>query len=149
MTLTVRPIRPEDRGDWLRMREGLWPDDDHAPEVDAWLAGDRDLLPTAAVLVAERPGGGLGGFAETGLRAFTDACEERPAAYLEGIWVDEDLRRRGVATALLRAVEAWARGEGRSELGSDFHPHNAESRACHAKAGFAVVETLVLARKVL
>jgi aminoglycoside 6'-N-acetyltransferase I len=145
----IRPIRTADRDEWLRMREGLWPGDDHAEEVDAWLGGDRDLLPTAAVLVAERPDGRLGGFAETGLRDYTDACYDRPTAYLEGIWVDEDLRRAGLATALLRAVEAWARDEGRTELGSDFHPDNAESRAFHAKAGFAEVETLILARKEL
>jgi aminoglycoside 6'-N-acetyltransferase I len=148
--MKVRPVEPRDRDAWLRMRRGLWPDepDPHAAEIDAWL---RDRASSAAVcvevLVAERDEGGLCGLAEIGLRPHAEVTEERPVAYLEGLWVDPDRRRMGAARALLAGVEAWARARGRTELASDFRLENDVSRAWHAAAGFAEVETLVLVKK--
>jgi aminoglycoside 6'-N-acetyltransferase I len=146
----IRPVARGDRDEWLRLRRALWPDsDDHAGEIDAFLAGEASPLPLAAVFVAERTGGGLCGFAEAGLRPFADACEEAPCAYLEGLIADPDMRRTGVASALVAAVEAWARARGHRELGSDYLIDNAESEAFHAAAGFDVVERLVIVRKPL
>jgi aminoglycoside 6'-N-acetyltransferase I len=143
----VRPATPADRDEWLRMRVALWPEGaaDLPAETDAHFAGAAYQL--GAVFVAEREDGRLGGFAEAGVRAFADACEEAPCAYLEGLYVDEDLRRTGVARALVAAVEDWARAQGHRELGSDYLIDNEESAAWHAAHGFEVVERLVVVRK--
>ena len=149
--MKVRPVEPRDRDDWLRMRTALWPEDeaDHAHEIDAHFRGEDAPCQLAAVLVAERGDASLCGFAEAGIRPFADACEEMPCAYLEGLYVDEDVRRTGVARALVNAVEAWAKANGHSELGSDYLVDNRESEAWHAAYGFEVVERLVIVRKKL
>jgi aminoglycoside 6'-N-acetyltransferase I len=149
--MKVRPLAPADRNAWLRMRTALWPEDaDALPgETDAHFGGAPAAWSLAAVFVAERVDGGLCGFAEASLRPFADACEEAPCAYLEGLYVDEDVRRGGVARALVAAVEAWARDLGHHELGSDYLIDNAASAAWHAAHGFDVVERLVMVRKKL
>jgi aminoglycoside 6'-N-acetyltransferase I len=147
--VTVRPVEARDRAAWLGMREALWPEQtgDLDGDISAFLSGGREASFLDAVFVADRPGGAICGFAEATIRPFADACAEAPCAYLEGLWVDADQRRAGVASALVRAVEDWARGQGFTELGSDYHIHNDESAGWHAARGFAEVERLVLVRK--
>ena len=147
----VRPATPADRDAWLRLRVALWPEAaaDLPDETDAHFSGEGDGYQLGAVFVAVREDGRLGGFAEAGVRPFADACEEAPCAYLEGLYVDEDLRRTGVARDLVDAVEAWARAKGHHELGSDYLLENDASARWHAAAGFEVVERLVMVRKKL
>lgn len=145
--MIIRPYRPADRAEWMRMRATLWPDDLLEGEVsgsDAWLA-----RADAVVLVAERPGGRLAGFAELGERAYAEGCETSPVAFLEGWYVDGDVRRQGVGAALVRAGEAWARARGLREMGSNTHLHNVDSQQAHEALGFEEVERLVEYRKVL
>jgi aminoglycoside 6'-N-acetyltransferase I len=145
----IRLVTPADRDAWLRMRVALWPDgaDDLPAETDAHFADEAAPFQLGAVFVAVRDDGRLGGFAEASVRPFADACEEMPCAYLEGLYVDEDLRRTGVARALFAAVEDWAKAKGHHELGSDYEIENDASAGWHAAHGFEVVERLVVVRK--
>ena len=111
----------------------------------AWLA-----RPNTEVLVAERPdGAGLAGFAEVGMRSYADGCETSPVAYLEGWYVDEDVRRQGVGTSLVRAAESWARGQGFREMASDTQLDNTASQQAHRALGYEEVERVVAYRKTL
>src|SRR5438874_8195551 len=99
------------------MRAALWPDEDRAElesELEPFLAD-----PTQVAFVAERDDGGLCGFAEASIRRYANSNDESPCAFLEGWWVDADVRRSGVGRALIGAVEDWARAHGFTELGSD------------------------------
>ncbi len=123
------------------MRRALWPDDD---------ATDSSLLamiaaPDHAAFVAEADGR-LVGFAEISVRSYAEGANG-PAAYLEGIWVDDDWRRRGVATAFADAGASWARTRGLGHLGSDALLDNEASRAWHRRVGFEEVERLVVFAK--
>src|SRR5205807_2334246 len=106
MTVVIRGARPEDRSEWLRMRRALWddcPDEQQVREMGENLSSDVD-----EVLVAERPGGGLCGFLEAATRSRANGCDSTPVGYIEGWYVDEDVRRQGVGRALVGAAEAWA-----------------------------------------
>jgi aminoglycoside 6'-N-acetyltransferase I len=105
--------------------------------------------PDAIVLVAVRVGGGLAGFAEVGSRPFADGCDTSPVAYLEGWYVDADVRRQGVGAALVRAAEEWARRQGYRELASDALLENLASQRAHEALGFGEVERAVRYRKAL
>ena len=70
------------------------------------------------MIAFDRVGAALG-FAELSIRAYAEDCVTDDVAYLEGWFVDADVRRRGVGTALIRAAEAWARGKGLQEFASD------------------------------
>lgn len=142
--MTHYPIRratAADTEEWLRLRLALWPQ--HSPQ---------ELLPEMEKLLAERwspvfvairPGGGLGGFVEGGLRRYADGCESSPVGYIEGWFVDEDLRRQGVGRALIAALETWARQQGCLEMASDTWLENENSRAAHLALGYQESERLI------
>ncbi|MGE5139637.1 MAG: aminoglycoside 6'-N-acetyltransferase, partial [Rudaea sp.] len=135
-------IEPADRAEWLRMRLALWPDqtpEELSAEIDE-LARTGEKL---AVFVAARPEGGLGGFVEASLRPYAEGCTTRPVGYLEGWYVDPDVRRQGVGAALVRAAEQWAREQGCREMGSDTWLDNLTGWHAHRALGYREVERLI------
>jgi aminoglycoside 6'-N-acetyltransferase I len=144
-SVVVRLYSSDDLPEWRRMRDALWPDQT-PDDMTAWLA-----RPDAVVLVAEHTtdGARLCGFAEVGARSIAEGCMTSPVAYLEGWYVDPDVRRRGLGSALLRGVEDWARKAGYQELASDTELTNHVSQRVHERLGFAEVERAVQYRKAL
>jgi aminoglycoside 6'-N-acetyltransferase I len=138
--LIRRAVAP-DLDDWLRMRRLLWPYSDPAElraEAESML---NDRLEPA--FVAVRPDGSLGGFLEAGLRKYAEGCSTSPVGYIEGWYVDEDLRRQGVGAKLVRIAEEWAREQGCSEMGSDTWLDNDMSISAHLTLGYEECERLV------
>jgi aminoglycoside 6'-N-acetyltransferase I len=147
-SIIVRPLGLADDAEWRRLRQALWPsttDVDHARDLREYATSPETHL----ILVAVRSGGGLAGCAEVRLRSHADECLTSPVAFLEGWYVDADMRRRGVGRALVAAAETWARERGCQEFGSDTHLDNAESRAAHRSLGFEESLPVVNFRKVL
>jgi aminoglycoside 6'-N-acetyltransferase I len=148
--LPARAYTPSDRAEWLRMRLALWPQmdaDAQLLDMDVWLS-----QPDHTVLVVPRSADNsarLAGFAEVGTRSVAEGCETTPVGYLEGWYVDPDMRRQGIGAALVRAAEDWARAMGFRELGSDTEISNTTSQAAHAALGFTEAERLVVYRKTL
>src|SRR3954464_1115477 len=102
---------------WVALRFDLWPGEDQASmaaEAPAILAH-----PGRLVLVA-REAGTVIGFAEASIRRdHVNGCETSPVAFIEGLYVKPEHRRRGIARALIGAIESWAREQGLEELASD------------------------------
>ena len=142
--MTIRPYQPTDLPEWMRMRCELWPElpADAAAQradCDAWLARSNSI-----VLVAQRDNSSrLCGFIEIGEREFADGCDTSPVAYLEGWFVDEDLRSRGIGRQLVHAAEQWAIANGYSEFASDALLENLASQRAHNSVGFIEVERAV------
>ncbi len=147
MNLITRRATPDDKPEWLRMRLLLWPDedsDDLREEVDKVLA-DEEI----AVFVLERPEGGLGGFVEAGMRKYAEGCATSPVGYIEGWFVDEDVRGRGYGHQLVRVAEDWARSQGLKEMGSDTWLDNEVSIRAHFAMGYREAERLIHFAKTL
>jgi len=140
--LIVRAVTDADHPAWAAMRTRLWPDAD-PKELESELASLFALDPPYTVYIAEADGRQVG-FIELWVRSYAEGGPPEPAAYVEGLWVEPDLRRGGVAKALLEQAEQWARGKGFHWLGSDALLGNAESHAWHRTAGFREVERLVV-----
>jgi aminoglycoside 6'-N-acetyltransferase I len=143
---SIRALSDADWPEWRRMRCALWPDSaaDADGEMRWWLErGDT------AVLVCTRANGLLCGFAEAGTRPYADGCVSSPVAFLEGWYVDPDVRGEGVGRSLVEAVEAWARKRGLSELASDADLENEIAHRAHEGVGFEEVERAVRYRKAL
>ncbi len=139
----LRPVRSTDRAEWLRMRSLLWPDDpegDHQREIASFLntGSFRAVEPFLdwAVFVSVRPIGGLCGFLEASIRPFAEGCTTTRVGYVEGWFVDDDMRRQGVGKALVMAAEQWAAEQGCTEMASDAHPENTISLRAHRALGF-------------
>lgn len=150
--VAIRLARPADRDALTRMRCALWPDgsrDEHARELDAIFRGEGFGTYPYVILVAEADGQ-LAGFAEVSLRSRADGCDPaRAAGYLEGWFVGESWRRRGIGSRLVGAAEDWARAQGCAEFASDTWIDNAESQRAHEALGFEVVDRCVNYRKPL
>ena len=141
MSYTIRRATPEDKHEWLRMRQGLWPD---APLE--YLDYDLDDLladPDAAIFVASRADGGLVAFIEASLREYGEACETSPVGYIEAWFVDEHVRGQKLGREMMHTAEEWARQRGMTEMGSDTWLENEVSIAAHLKMGYQEVERLV------
>lgn len=130
---------------WVALRVALWPDEDAAQMTRE--APGLLIRPGALVLVA-REGETVIGFAEAAIRRdYVNGCETSPVAFVEGIYVNPEQRRRGVARAMVAAVEDWARQRGLRELASDALLDNAQSHAMHNALGFSETERVVYFRK--
>lgn len=139
--ITIRRAIPADKIEWLRMRLLLWP---YGTAED--FSRDQDELlenPLTPVFVASRSDGKLGGFLEAGTRKYAEGCESSPVGYIEGWYVDEDLREQGIGKALVKAAEEWARFQGLTEMGSDTWLENEVSIQTHLKMGYEEAERLV------
>jgi aminoglycoside 6'-N-acetyltransferase I len=137
----------DDQHEWLRMRQILWPqgsEDEHRAEMKSIITAYD-----AVVMVCPRPGGGLQGFVEASIRRHAEGCDTSPVGYVEGWYVDEDVRGQGVGEALIRAIEEWSYARDCRELASDAVVNNAVGIAAHMRVGFEETEHLVHFRKVL
>lgn len=102
------------------------------------------------VLVAENTHGALVGFLEVGLRSHADGCDpSHPVGFLEGWFVTESYRRKGIGATLLAAAEDWARRHGCVEMASDTWVEQRVSQRVHEALGFKVVDRCVHYRKPL
>lgn len=148
--VNIAVAAPDDAPDWIAMRSALWPGGGdggtHADDINRLLADAGDTVN----LIARDGSGHAVGFAEASLRRdYVNGCETTPVAFLEGIYVVPEARGRGVAKALVAAVEDWARASGVSELGSDEAPDNMASLKMHHALGFEETQRVVFFRKLL
>jgi aminoglycoside 6'-N-acetyltransferase I len=144
--LRVRVIEASDRLAWAEMRAALWPEassEEHARDIDDVLRSDR-----AWGFIAEVDGTPAG-FAELAIRDYANGCASRPVPFLEGIFVREEYRRRGIGARLVAYLEEFAAARGFTEIGSDAEIANLASHAAHRCWGFVETERVVYFRKVL
>jgi len=149
----IRPAQSCDLDQLTRMCEDLWPKssaEEHAQELRLILAGatDRVLTMPLTILVAEASAGALVGFVEVDLRSHADGCDPAQAVgYIEGWYVAEEFRSRGVGRKLVAAAERWASSHRCVEMGSDALIDNEVSQRAHEALGYKVVDRCVHYRK--
>jgi aminoglycoside 6'-N-acetyltransferase I len=147
MDVSIRQMGAADRTVWAGMRASLWPDEtpqQHAEGIDQLLKDGE-----AWGFVAETPDGAVVAFAEIAIRKYANGCDSRPVAFLEGIWVSEEFRRRGIGTQIVSHIESFLAALGFDELGSDTPLDNSASQSAHVGWGFSETEKVVYFRKLL
>jgi len=141
MSYSIRRATPEDKPEWIRMRQGLWPE---APleyldfDLDDLLA-DSD----AAIFVASDSAGKLIAFIEASLRDHGEGCETSPVGYIEAWYVDPHVRGQKLGRDMVHTAEQWAREKGCTEMASDTWLDNEGSIAAHLRLGYWEAERLV------
>ena len=145
--MEVRQLSDPTDGDWLELRGMLW-DDTERSEHEAEMVQIVAEPSRFVVFLAVASGGRSAGFAEVSVRTdYVNGCDSSPVAFLEGIYVRPEFRRRGVARLLCEAAQRWGRSRDCAELASDAHIDNTVSRSMHLGLGFQETERVVYFRK--
>lgn len=88
------------------------------------------------------------GFALVSLRRdYVEGCSASPVGYLEGIYVDKDYRREGIASLLNKECEIWAKNKGCKEFASDCELINDASYNFHLSSGYKEVNRIIHFKK--
>ena|SRR5436190_11976629 len=151
--MNIRPAQLSDFEQLVVMCEALWPTaaaEEHAKELRLLLGGNTILVLTMplSIFVAEDTDGLLLGFVEVDLRSHADGCNpSKPVGYIEGWYVAEQHRQRGVGRKLLAEAEEWARHHNCVEIASDATIDNDRSQRAHEALGYQVVDRCVHYRK--
>ena len=144
--MEVRQLSDPTDGDWLEMRGVLWDETERA-EHEAEMAQTVAEPCRFAAFLAVTSEGRAAGFAEVSVRTdYVEGCDSSPVAFLEGIYVRPELRRRGVARLLCEAAQQWGRSRGCAEFASNAHIDNTVSQSMHLGLGFQETERVVYFR---
>ena len=137
----IRPGTTEDTEQWLILRKVFWPE---CSETQHRLEMKQVLSSSGGVFLAEDLEGRLIGFAEYSIRNdYVPGADITPVPGLEGWYVDEDFRAKGVGKSLLAAVEEWSRQKGYIQLASDALIDNTTGVEIHKQLGFLEIERTV------
>ena len=151
--ICIRLAEKSDYYQLVRMHEALWPKapvEEHARELAQIFEGKPVVTMPLIILVAEASPRILAGFLEVDLRSHADGCNpSRPVGYIEGWYVAECHRHKGIGRKLVAAAEEWARGQGCIEMASDTWIDNEVSQRVHEVLGYEVVDRCVHYRKTL
>jgi aminoglycoside 6'-N-acetyltransferase I len=149
--VSIREAQGGDERELAAMMAALWPDGgvrEHQCEAEALIGTRMSGTMPGTFLMAVLPDATLAGFIQVGLRSHADGCETaQPVGFIEGWFVAEDLRGKGIGRALMEAAEGWARGLGCLEMASDALLDNRPSLRAHRAVGFEVVDRCVHFRK--
>lgn len=137
----IRKAAIEDLDSLARLAVALWPS--HAFEaLKQELEGSLLNQNTAFFLYFD--GDLPAGFAQCQLRHdYVEGTHSSPVGYLEGVFVLESHRGRGIAAELLALCESWAAENGCKEFASDCELVNEASCAFHLRHGFREVNRVI------
>ena len=83
-------------------------------------------------------------FAEAPLRRdYVNGSNSSPVGFLEGLYVEPQYRKRGLARLLCSSVEHWAKDMGCTEFASDVVLQNEVGQRVHEAVGFNATDRVV------
>ena len=138
-SVTIRPLKDEDRAAWLGLRQALWMGSDattRAAEDGTLLNEPRRYGAIAYAVLLAHNEGQVVGFVEVSLRDDLEGFGGEPVGYVEGVYVGPRQEGRGLGRALLDAAARWSQARGAGQLASDVLPDNPASLAFHERCGF-------------
>lgn len=139
--MEVRQAKTQDLDTLTQLALQLWPG--HGEEDLRCELAEIMLRKEAAFFLAAAEDFPVG-FAQCQLRHdYVEGTDSSPVGYLEGIYVAEAFRGRGIAGKLLAACESWAKSNGCLEFASDCELENVQSLNFHLKLGFREANRII------
>ncbi|MGI6279030.1 MAG: aminoglycoside 6'-N-acetyltransferase [Acutalibacteraceae bacterium] len=143
----IKPITGDDLHTVTQLALKLWPDNDY----DILFNEFKEMIENKNSLVVlffkdQR----AVAFAHCELRHdYVEGTASSPVGYLEAIYVEKDCRLQGIASALVRYCEDWARSKNCTEFASDCELNNLDSLRFHLKYGFSEANRIICFTKKL
>lgn len=90
------------------------------------------------------------GFIQLSIRAdYVEGATSSPIVYIEGLYVEPDYKKQGVANRLVKKAENWALKKNCMEIASDAELNNRNSIEFHKSIGFKEVNRVVCFTKAI
>ncbi len=122
----------------------------HNNSIDGLEADFVDYMNNDGAIFVAYDNGTAVAFAQCGFRHdYVEGTETSPVGYLEGVFVEEGYRRRGVARSLVSECRMFAKEQGCTEFASDCELSNEESLKFHLKLGFEEANRIICFTKKL
>jgi aminoglycoside 6'-N-acetyltransferase I len=126
----------------VKMSQKLWLDFEEQ-ELESLLK-EITKLKKNKILMAKNSEGKNVGFSIFSIRTdYVEGADKSPTGYLEGIYVEPEYRKNGIAKEFLQIGEKWCKEKGCTQIGSDTWLANKQSREFHRKIGFWEEDELV------
>ncbi|TAH67132.1 MAG: GNAT family N-acetyltransferase, partial [Anaerolineaceae bacterium] len=130
--------------DCARLAHALWPDNEYEELMDEFMDIIGSDKEECFLYYEDEDTKEYLGFTHVSIRFdYVEGSDSSPVAYLEGIYVLDDYRRRGIAHLLVKRAEEWSRSKGFSEIASDCLLENYFSIDFHKSLGFEEANRLV------
>ena len=123
----------------------LWPEHD----IDELVEEFQQLLcKNDACIFLAKSNDQTVGFAQCQLRFdYVEGTQTSPVGYLEGIFVEQNFRGKGISKQLLANCQSWAKENGCSEFASDCELDNKRSFKFHIAMGFDEANRIICFKK--
>lgn len=130
----------KDMKDLLEMALALWPEENMNELIKQF---HRILNSSDEIGFICRTNKEAIGFVTLSLRNIVNGAKSSPVGFLEGLYVKESYRRKGIARKLVEIGEKWVKDRGCSQIGSDALDWNLQSILFHEKLGYKKLYTTV------
>lgn len=74
---------------------------------------------------------------------YVEGTDSSPTGYIEGIYVEKEFRKQGIAKSLIKYSEKWFLDNNCTQMASDAELHNKTSEKFHKKIGFEEVNRVI------
>lgn len=137
----MQKVSMDNLKDLVNLALELWP---HHSAEELKAEFEETLAKDDAVFFLEYDGSLPVGYAQCQLRYdYVEGTSASPVGYLEGIFVSEPYRKKGIARQLLTACEGWAKEKGCTEFASDCELTNTQSLRFHQSTGFEEANRII------
>ena len=147
MDYRIEQASQENSSAWLQLRERIYTSVDrdfHCQEMKIFVADDDKEC-----FLVFAPSGQACAMIEVTLRNIVDGCLTSPVGYIEGIYVAQEHRGKGLSRRLMRTAEQWFRDKGCREIATDSEIHDVEAQQFQRHMGFTETFRIVEFRKTL
>lgn len=115
----------------------LWPDNSHNDLYDEFKNSNH-------IFFGATFNNYLIGFIQISIRTdYVNGSTTSPVGFIEGIFVDENYRKKGIARKLVDRAVSYFKNEGIKEIASDVLIDNIDSQNFHKSIGFEEIERVV------
>ena len=122
----------------------LWPESDYEELVEEFRKMISSIICICFLYFEGTEPQEYLGFVQVSLRNdYVEGCSTSPVAYIEGIYIADGHRRKGIAKRLIETAESWGKEKGCIEIASDCELENKLSIDFHSGIGFEEANRVV------